>query len=255
MKKLSIASNLCSQSLVAYLSPLWHFLIKRTIGNTYRSAANYHFGSQFLSEAVQMAEEIKDINRAKEWKGELGRVSRSVGLYKQALELQTEAYEAALARGDVASACGYFGFTHYSLAKPNHIEAIKYLGTRLYLCEKKLMDPEGVRWCLNNIGKVYLSMGNTQSAIACFKPALKLAEGTGNLLSEGTAIGNLGSALREAGRYEEAVKCHKEYLNNTGKRLDPGGEAIMLYELAVGHIYMGDPVSYTHLTLPTIYSV
>lgn len=131
-------------------------------------------------------------------------------------------------------------YTHYSLAKPNHIEAIKYLGTRLYLCEKKLKDPEVVRWCLNNIGKVYLSMGNTQSAIACFKPALKLAEGTGNLLSEGTAIGNLGSALREAGRYEEAVKCHKEYLNNTGKRLDPGGEAIMLYELAVDHIYMGD---------------
>lgn len=59
-----------------------------------------------------MAEEIKDINQAKEWKGALGRVSQSVGLYKQALELQTEAYEAALARGDVASACGYFGFIY-----------------------------------------------------------------------------------------------------------------------------------------------
>ena len=218
-------------------------LLKRTIGNTYRSAANYHLGGHFLSEAVQMAEKIKDINQAKEWKGELGRISRSVGLYKQALELQKEAYEAALARGDVArlaSACGYFGFTHYSLAKPNHIEAVKYLGTRLYLCEKKLKDPEGIRWCLNNIGKVYLSMGNTQSAIPCFKRALKLAEGTGNLLSEGTAVGNLGSALREAGRYEEAVKCHKEYLSNTSKRLDPGGEAIMLYELALDHVHMGD---------------
>lgn len=218
-------------------------LLKRTVGNAYRSAANYHLGSQFLSEAVQMAETVKDTIHAKEWKGELGRISRSVGLYKQALELQKEAYEAALARGDVArlaSACGYFGFTHYSLSKPNHAEAIKYLGTRLYLCEKKLKDPEGIRWCLNNIGKVYLSMGNTQSAIPCFRRALKLAEGTGNLLSEGTAVGNLGSALREAGRYEEAVKCHKEYLSNASKRLDPGGEAIMLYELAVDHIHMGD---------------
>ena len=218
-------------------------LLKRTIGNAYRSAANYHLGSQFLSEAVQMAEKIKDTIHAKEWKGELGRISRSVGLYKQALELQKEAYEDALARGDVArlaSACGYFGFTHYSLSKPNHTEAIKYLGTRLYLCEKKLKDPEGIRWCLNNIGKVYLSMGNTQSAIPCFRRALKLAEGTGNLLSEGTAVGNLGSALREAGRYGEAVKCHKEYLSNASKRLDPGGEAIMLYELTVDHIHMGD---------------
>ena len=126
------------------------------------------------------------------------------------------------------------------MSKPNHAEATKYLGTRFYLCEKKLKDPEGIRWCLNNVGKVYLSMGNTRSAIPCFRQALKLAEGTGNLLSEGTAVGNLGSALREAGRYEEAVKCHKEYLSNASKRLDPGGEAIMLYELAVDHIHMGD---------------
>ena len=77
-------------------------LLKRTVGNAYRSAANYHLGSQFLSEAVQMAEIVRDTIHAKEWKGELGRVSRSIGLYKQALELQKEAYEAALARGDVA---------------------------------------------------------------------------------------------------------------------------------------------------------
>ena len=66
-------------------------LLKRTVGNAYRSAANYHLGSQFLSEAVQMAETVKATIHAKEWKGELGRASRSVGLYKQALELQKEA--------------------------------------------------------------------------------------------------------------------------------------------------------------------
>ena len=226
-----------------HLSPLTMGLLKRTLGNTYRSAANWHLGEKFLSEAVKIAEENGDIIRAKEWKGELGRVYRSSGLHKRALELQKEAYEAALARGDtarLAAACGYIGFTNYSLAKPNHQEAIKYLGTRLYLCQKMLGDPEGVRWCLNNIGKVYLSMGTVQAAIQCFEESLKLVQGTGNLLGEGTALGNLGSALREAEKHKEAIKYHKQYLTNAGKRLDTGGEAIMLYELAVDHMLMGD---------------
>ena len=229
-----------------HLSPLTLGLLKRTLGNTYRSAANWHLGEKFLSEAVKIAEESGDTVKAKEWKGELGRVYRSSGLHKCALELQKEAYEAALARGDtarLAAACGYIGFTNYSLAKPNHEEAIKYLGTRLYLCQKVLGDPEGVRWCLNNIGKVYLSMGTIQAAIQCFEESLKLVQGTGNLLGEGTALGNLGSALREAGKHEEAIKYHKQYFTNAGKRLDTGGEAIMLYELAVDHMLMGDLTS------------
>lgn len=229
-----------------HLSPLTLGLLKRTLGNTYRSAANWHLGEKFLSEAIKIAEESRDITRAKEWKGELGRVYRSSGLHKRALELQKEAYEAALVRGDtarLAAACGYIGFTNYSLAKPNHEEAIKYLGTRLYLCQKILGDPEGVRWCLNNIGKVYLSMGTIETAIKCFEESLKLVQGTGNLLGEGTALGNLGSALREAGKHEEAIKYHKQYLANAGKRLDAGGEAIMLYELAVDHILMDDLAS------------
>ena len=229
-----------------HLNPLTLGLLKRTLGNTYRSAANWHLGEKFLSEAVKIAEECGDIIRAKEWKGELGRVYRSSGLHKCALELQKEAYEAALVRGDtarLASACGYIGFTNYSLAKPNHAEAIKYLGTRLYLCQKMLGDPEGVRWCLNNIGKVYLSMGTIQAAIQCFEESLKLVQGTGNLLGEGTALGNLGSAFREAGKHEEAIKYHKQYLTNAGKRLDTGGEAIMLYELAVDHTLMDDLAS------------
>ena len=228
------------------LSPLILGLLKRTLGKTYSSAANWHLGEKFLSEAVKIAEESGDIIRAKEWKGELGRVYRSSGLHKRALELQKEAYEAALARGDtarLAAACGYIGFTNYSLAKPNHQEALKYLGTRLYLCRKMLGDPEGVRWCLNNIGKVYLSMGTIQAAIQCFEESLKLVQGTGNLLGEGTALGNLGSALREAGKHEEAIKYHEQYLTNAGKRLDTGGEAIMLYELAVDHMVMGDVAS------------
>ena len=230
-------------------------ILKRTLGKAYSSAANWHLGEIYLTEAVEMAERLGDVVKAAEWKGELGRVYRSAGLHKKALEFQYSAYEAALARGDiarVASASGYIGFTNYSFTRPKCNEAIKYLCTRYLLSKKKLMDEEGIRWCLNNIGKLYLSMSNIQTAILCFKKSLELVRGTGNLLGEGTALGNLGSALREAGRYEEAVKCHIEYLKNAGPRSDAGGEAIMLYELAVDHVLIADLVKARDFALKAV---
>lgn len=237
------------------LSPSVLGLLKRSLGNVYRSAANFHLGEKYLFEAVEIAKSLGDNIHLNEWRGELGRVYRSSGLHRKALELQRNAYEAALARGDVARlafACGYIGFTNYSLSQPNCDEAIKYIGSRLLLSKNKLGDNEGVRWCVNNIGKVYLTIRNVQPAIACFTQSLELVRGTGNLLGVGTAFGNLGSALREAGKYDEAVMCHKEYLENASQRLDPGGEAIMLYELAVDHVLKTDFVKAREFALNAI---
>lgn len=214
-------------------------LLKRSLGNVYRSAANWHLGEKYLCEAINIVKVLGDEVQLNEWKCELGRVYRSAGLHKKALELQKRAYEAALARGDIARlaiASGCIGFTNYSLVTPDCNEAIRYLGTRFLLSKVKLRDEEGIRWCLNNIGKVYLSMRNIHPAISCFEKSLELVRGTGNLLGEGTALGNLGSALREAERYCEAIACHQEYLKNAGQRLDAGGEAIMMYELALDHM-------------------
>ena len=173
----------------------------------------------------------------------MGRVYRSSGLHQKALTLQKVAYEAAIERGDMAqlaAVCGYIGFTNYSLRQPNHKEAIRYLGVRLLIAEKVLEDEPGVRWCLNNLGKVYHSMGVFQPAIQCFQKSLELVKGTGNLLGEDTALGNLGSVLRDAGRYEEAVKCHEQYPLDASnlKRMDLGGRTIMLRELALDYLLM-----------------
>ena len=225
------------------LSPKNIALLKRTLGNIYRSAANWHLAEKFLSEAIELAKELTDEIHEMEWTGELGRVYRSSGLHHEAIKRQKEAYKAALARGDIArlaAACGYIGFTMYSLPSPNYNEAVRYLGTRLLLADEKLGDRASVRWCLNNIGKVYLGLNSIESAIQCFQRSLEDAKRMGSLLGEGTALGNLGSALREAGKHQEAVECHKKYLQNAQKRLDTGGEAIMLYELAVDYLLMSD---------------
>ena len=220
-------------------------LLHRTLGNAYRSAANWHKAEQHLSSAVEIAKSLGDRARETEWTGELGRVYRSSGLHQKALTLQKLAYKAALNRGNVsqlAATCGYIGFTNYSLQQPDHKEAIKYLGVRLLLAEKVLQDRPGVRWCLNNLGKVYHSMGILQPAVECFRKSLELVKGTGNLLGEGTALGNLGSVLRDSGRYEEAAKYHEQYLLDAdkGTRMDLGGKAIMLRELALDHLLMWD---------------
>lgn len=218
-------------------------LLHRTIGNIYRSAANWHKAEFHFKSAIEIAKGLGDRVREAKWTAELGRLYRASGLYQKALTNQKMAYEVALQRGDVAqlaAVCGYIGFTNYSMQPPNHHEAICYLGTRLLLAEKVLEDQQGIRWCLNNLGKVYHSMGILQPAIQCFRRSLELVKGSGDLLGEGTAIGNLGSVLRDAGNYREAVECHKQYLVNAGKRLDIGGEAIMQYELAVDYLLMGN---------------
>ena len=225
------------------LTPRNFAFLKHTLGNIYRSAANWHLAEKLLSEAIELAKELNDTIHEMEWTGELGRVYRSSGLHHEAIKRQKEAYKAALKRGDIArlaASCGYIGFTMYSLPTPNYSEAIKYLGTRLLLAEEKLGDRSSVRWCLNNIGKVYLGLKTIEPAIECFQRSLEDAKRMGSFLGEGTALGNLGSALREAGKHHKAIECHKSYLENARKRLDTGGEAIMLYELAVDHLLVKD---------------
>ncbi len=220
--------------------------LHRSIGNVYRSANKFHDAETYLLKAVDLAISADDNKRKTEWMGELGRVYRSSGLHHKALLYQMKAYDNAIHRGDIAqlaSICGEIGFTNYSLKQPNHSEAIQYLGVRFLLSRDVLLDTDSMRWCLNNLGKVYHSMGKLKPAIECFRKSLQLVEGTGNLLGEGTALGNLGSVLRDASEYEDAIKYHKLYLVNAGERLDIGGEAIMLRELSLDYFLMEDYLS------------
>ena len=123
------------------LSLIMQGLLHRTLGNIYRSAANWHKAEYYLSSAVEIAKGLRDQVAEAKWTAELGRVYRSSGLHQKALVHQKAAYEVALKRGDVAqlaAVCGYIGFTNYSMKQPNHLEAIRYLGTRLLLAEKLL---------------------------------------------------------------------------------------------------------------------
>lgn len=224
------------------LSKFTEGILKQALGNICRSTASWHSAITFLEESIKLAHDMGDLARAAERSAELGRVYRSSGQYQRALELQKQFYDFALSRGDLSSlaaACGYLGFTTYSLTQPDFDKAVVYLATRLSLSEE-LEDRQGFRWCLNNIGKCYLDLKHPSIALQLFTQSAEIAKELNDLLGEGTAYGNMGTACRALNKHEEAVIYHTYYAENALKRLDTGGVAIMQNELALDHLLLGD---------------
>ena len=213
-------------------------ILKQALGNICRSAADWHSAVIYFKESIKLAKDLGDKAREAERKAELGRAYRSAGLYAKALKRQRIYYNFALHRGDIAAlalACGYLGFTNYSLNQPDYDTAVVFLSSRLELA-RQLGDVQGVRWCMNNIGKTYHSLGYHDLTLPLFEKSLELAKDIGDLLGEGTAYGNMGSACRAIGRHKDAIKYHLLYADNAQKRLDTGGLSIMQNELALDYI-------------------
>ncbi|CAI8024972.1 Tetratricopeptide repeat protein 28 [Geodia barretti] len=224
------------------LSNFTEGLLNEALGSIYRSIANWHSAVQFFEESIRLADEAGDKVRVAERRALLGRVYRSSGQYQRALELQEQFYEFALSRGDkssLASACGFIGFTNYSLTQPDYDKAVTFLATRLHL-STELEDRQGFRWCLNNIGKCYLDLKRPEISLELFRVSAEIAKELNSLLGEGTAYGNMGTAFRALKRHRDAVTYHLLYAENAEKRLDTGGMAIMQNELALDYLLVGD---------------
>ena len=216
-------------------------VLHRALGNIYRSAADRHNSIAHFKTAIQMAKGAGDIIKAMECRAELGRAYRSSGCHSKALKRQKKLLDYATGRGDtagIANACGYIGFTYYSMGRQFYDKAVKYLYCKLELSRSELEDSAGYRWCLNNIGKVYLGLKEYNHSIQLFVESAEIAKQLGITLGLGTAYGNLGSACREVGKHSDAVKYHKLYLEIAQKNADTGGVAIMQRELIRDHLYL-----------------
>ena len=216
-------------------------VLHQALGNIYRSAANWHSSKKHFKEAIQLAKMNNYTCRTMECKAELGRAYRSSGCHSKALKRQEKFLEFAVSRGDIygiAAACGYVGFTYFSMGPKYYNEATKYLYSKLMLSKNDLDDSSGYRWCLNNLGKVYLELKEHGVCIQLFKESAEIAKDLGNMLGLGTAYGNLGSACRVVGRHEDAINYHKLYLEIAERNSDTGGVAIMQRELILDHLYL-----------------
>ncbi len=216
-------------------------VLHQALGNIYRSAADFHNAKSHFEEAIRIAESSGNMFRALECIAELGRNYRSSGCYHMALIHQKKLLDFALDRGDIlniANACGYIGFTYYSMGERYYNEAIKYLYCKLELSRDELKDSSGYRWSLNNLGKVHLELKEYDICRNFFIESSEIAKQHGNTLGLGTAYGNLGTTCRATGKYDEAIKYHKLYLEISQKNFDTGGMAIMQRELTLDNLYL-----------------
>lgn len=223
------------------LEVVTRMVLHRALGNIYRSAADWHSATSHFKMAIQIAKNSGHDIMAMECRAELGRAYRSSGCHSKALKRQKKLLDFALKRGDtfnVAMACGYMGFTYYSMGEEYYDEAVKHLYCKLELCKTKLNDLAGYRWCLNNLGKVYLGLKNYEPCMKLFRESAEIAKQQGNTLGLGTAYGNLGSACRAVDKHAEAVTYHQLYLEIAEKNSDTGGVAIMERELILDHLYL-----------------
>ena len=236
-----VISNLTPLITNPSLSTTTKGMLFQVLGNVYRSAADWHNSIYYFKESIAIAKKSGDLIKAMERKAELGRAYRSSGCHSKALKRQKKFLDFALSRGDrsgAAAACGYTGFTNYSMQQPRYSEAVKYFTCRLELCKDELNDIIGYRWCLNNIGKAYYSLQHYEISLHLFTRSAELARQLGNVLGLGTAYGNMGSACRALNRHKEAVKYHALYLENAEKRLDTGGVSIMQNELVLDYLFL-----------------
>lgn len=234
--------NLTSLLKVSSLCINTQVVLRQALGNIYRSAADYSGAKSHFKSAIRLAKSVKYLeNKVMECKAELGRAYRSSGCHSKALKRQKKFLDYARLRGDtfnIANACGYIGFTYYSMGEDFYDESVKYLYCKLELCKNELNDLAGYRWCLNNVGKVYLGLKEYDLCVGLFSESGEIARHHGNTLGLGTAYGNLGSAYRAVGKHSEAVKYHKLYLEIAEKNSDTGGVAIMQRELILDHLYL-----------------
>lgn len=203
-------------------------LVLYACGCVHRGSSDFQRAEEFLSASIQSAERLGDQAAVVERQGELSRVFRSTGDFQKALEYQSFAFEYGLRCGNIyllATACSLMGFTYQYLRAPS--------GSPNF----SLGDRENVGWCLNNIGKAYVKMKQHDQALDLFEKRLTLVKEAGNVLGEGTAYGNAGLAYRGAGRYQEAVAYHKQYLKLVRKPMD---KAWMEHEIALDYIALGD---------------
>jgi tetratricopeptide (TPR) repeat protein len=93
--------------------------------------------------------------------------------------------------------------------------------------------------CLNNLGEVYLELGQLDEAADCFRQAWKVASSVG-ALGQAHSLHNLGRVYLELGRPQEAVAGLRESLRLHESSGDLRGAAIAWNFLGQAHRDVGD---------------
>jgi tetratricopeptide (TPR) repeat protein len=170
----------------------------------------------------------------------LGLSHYSLGDYRRAIDLQTQALTTWRETGDragEAAALTNLGLCHYSLG--DYQQAIDLHTQRLTIA-RETVNRAGEAAALTNLGICHASLGDYQQAIDLHTQALTIARDTGNRDYEAIVLTNLGICHERLGDYQRAIDLNTEALTiarDTGNRQT---EASVLTPLGRCHYSLGD---------------
>jgi CHAT domain-containing protein len=102
-------------------------------------------------------------------------------------------------------------------------------------------DRSGEATTLNNIGEVYIGIGQPQRALEFFKKALPIVKEVGNRSGEATTLNNIGLVYRGIGQPQRALEFLNQALLIVQNVGDRSGEATTLNNIGEVYIGIGQP--------------
>ena len=180
----------------------------------HRTLSQYDEAVARGEEALRLADEYADLSQRADALNHLGSIARRRGDPVRAVELFTQALEAARtghSQGDIAMSLNNLGFVYstdladYELALDHHLKALAI--------RERLGDEADVALSLNNIGIVYSRLRDNDRALDYFRRALVLRRRLGTATRVAGTLHNIGDAHLERGDLEAALQAHQEALD------------------------------------------
>ncbi|CAH1712106.1 tetratricopeptide repeat protein 28 [Aphis gossypii] len=208
-QKYFLAISHMTKSLQAKLRALGNIgdiLIK--MNDTEEALKMYH--RQFT-----LARQIRDTNMEAAACSSLGLANRYIKCYDKALSYHCQELALRQEVNDLKGECcahGHIGAVYMSLR--NYTNAIKCYQLQLERA-KELRDNAIEAEAFGNLGIARMNMGIYEGAIGYFEQQLATLEQLSShtsLIDKGRAFGNLGDCYDALGDFDEAVKCHEQFL-------------------------------------------
>ncbi|ESO82395.1 hypothetical protein LOTGIDRAFT_134708, partial [Lottia gigantea] len=170
---------------------------------------------KIYNQQLQLAKQLENQELLAIAYGSLGVAHRNIGQNDKALGFHTQELNTYQELENLKGEChahGHLGNVYMSLGK--YLNAYKCYGEQLER-SRELHNSNLEAQACANLGITKMNMGQFENAIGLFEEQLAMLEqayGNTAMQEKGQAFGNLGDCYEALGDYEEAIKCHEQFL-------------------------------------------
>jgi len=226
--------------------PHWEGDEELTLGTLWRRQLDFDQSLEHRWAAFDAYERAGALSKQAESLHHIGGIHLRLGEFADALRLYRRALPMAREAGDTSEAAGI-------LADLGVLDY--FLGDLDGACqywEESLADgieagrsPDWIRGLQSNLGTALMEQERYEEALEAFERALATEGRDVQRRGEASMLNNLGRCLVRVGRTEEGVRRLEEALEVARAAGDPQTEAVALCDLAAAHLDGGDPEAAT----------